>query len=207
MLKRTYGRLLLTLLVVTGLAGKVTDSTITKSERKQLVSQYKDTRNELLNTVKGLSETQANFKPSPDKWSVKECLYHIILSEESLWGTLEENMKLPATPEKRSDVVVSDADVIKMVRSREAKYQASENLQPVNGPWKSLDEAVDAFKALRGRHLKYVRNTTEDLRNHLVPTPAGTIDAYQFMLFIAGHSDRHTQQMKEVMSHPDFPQK
>lgn len=207
MLKRTYGRLLLTLLVATGLAGKVNDTSLTKAERKELVSQYKETRTDLLSAIKGLSETQANFKPAPDRWSVRECVAHITLTEEGLWQMLEQTMQQPATPEKRSEVKVSDADVLKNITTRNAKFQAPENFQPVKASWTTLDETADAFKTLRARHLKYARTTTEDLRNHIVDAPFGKIDAYQFMLFIAGHSNRHTQQLREVMNDPAFPRK
>lgn len=207
MLKRTYGRLLLTLLVATGLAGKVNDTSLSKAERKTLVAEYKDTRSDLLSAVKGLSETQASFKPAPDRWSVKECVAHIVLTEDGLWETLEKAMKEPANPEQRSEVKVSDADITKGITTRDAKYQAPEPFRPVNAPWKTLSETVDAFKNTRGRHLKYARTTTEDLRNHVMDTPFGKIDAYQFMLFISGHSNRHTQQLREVMEHPDFPKK
>jgi hypothetical protein len=31
------------------------------------------------------------------------------------------------------------------------------------------------------------------------------LDAYQFLLFISAHSDRHTKQMLEVKADPNFP--
>jgi hypothetical protein len=31
------------------------------------------------------------------------------------------------------------------------------------------------------------------------------VDAYQFMLFLAGHSKRHLLQIKEVKADPGFP--
>src|SRR5690606_3070146 len=73
MLKRTYGRLLLTLLVATGLAGKVNDTSLSKSERKFLVTQYKETRAALFSKTKDLSTAQLKFRPAPDKWTIEEC--------------------------------------------------------------------------------------------------------------------------------------
>ena len=43
MLKRTTGRFLITLLVITGLAGTVNDNTLSKTERKYAMSLMKDT--------------------------------------------------------------------------------------------------------------------------------------------------------------------
>ena len=71
MFKRTNGYILLTLLVLTGLAGRISMNTITSPERRLLIDHLKETKNTLVKSVKGLSEEQLNFKPAPDKWSIK----------------------------------------------------------------------------------------------------------------------------------------
>ena len=205
MLKRTKGRLLITLLVITGLAGTLNDTALSKQERKVAVNHLKDTKADLLKSVKGLSDAQLNFKSTPDKWSVKECVYHITLTENALWQMFEATMKEPATPERRSEVKVSDEDIVKMIEDRSKKATAVEFLQPNKAPWKSTEEALTAFKSSRTAHLKYTKNTTEDLRNHIFKLPFGSIDGYQFILFMSAHSRRHTKQIDEVRSDPKFP--
>lgn len=207
MIKRTMGRFLLTILVITGLAGTINNTSISKSERKSALNLMKDTRNEVLKSVKGLSEAQLNYKAAPDRWSIKECMYHIAISEKNLWGMLEMNMKSPANPEKRSEIKITDADLVKKIEDRSMKVKTVEPFEPKNSPYKSLDEAVNAFKAMRADHIKYMKSTTEDLRNHVVqmPMPLGTLDCYQFSLFIAAHSNRHRQQIDEVKTDPGFP--
>lgn len=205
MLKRTTGRLLLTLLVVTGLAGTINDTSLTKQERKFAVNELKETRSKLLSSVKGLSETQLNFRTAPDRWSIKECVYHITMAENGLWTMLQGAMKGPATPEKRSEVKISDEQLLKGITDRSTKFKAPEEIQPDKSPWKTLDEALSAFKTSRADHLKYTKTTTEDLRNHLIQMPMGAIDGYQFILFVGGHSNRHTQQIEEIKADPNFP--
>ncbi|MFT3675819.1 MAG: DinB family protein [Chitinophagaceae bacterium] len=205
MLKRTKGRLLLTLLVVTGLAGKMTDTTITSKERKFLVSELKDTKSAIQSTVKGLSDAQLNYKSAPDRWSIRECVYHITLAESNLWNILEAAMKNPPTPEKRKEVTVSDDALLKGITDRSEKRQAPETIRPDKAPWKNTQEALAAFKLSRNNHLKYAKTTTEDLRNHIIELPFGKVDAYQFMLFMAGHSQRHLLQIKEIKADPGFP--
>jgi hypothetical protein len=51
MLKRTKGRLLLVLLVCTGLAGTLNNSSLSQKERKQAISLIKSSRNEVLASV------------------------------------------------------------------------------------------------------------------------------------------------------------
>jgi len=207
MIKRTMGRSLLTLLVVTGLAGTINDSSISKKERKSGVVIMKDTRDDAVNATKGLSDAQANFKAAPEKWSVKECMYHIAAAEKLLWTMFEGTMKAPANPEKRSEIKVTDEQVVTMIEDRITKAQAPEPIQPKNTGYNSLTEAVEDFKNSRGNHIKYLKNSTEDLRNHVVQMPFGYIDCYQFLLFMAAHSNRHTQQMNEVKADPVFPAK
>ena len=205
MLKRTTGRLLLTLLVITGLAGTLNNSSISKKERKSAISLMKDTRAEVLKSVKDLTNAQLNFKANPDHWSVKECVYHIAISEKNLWGMLEATLKSPANPEKRSEIKVTDDQFVKRLEDRTNKVKTAEPFEPKNTPYQSLDQALDAFKTGRADHIKYLKSTTEDLRNHVVQMPFGWIDCYQLCLMIAAHSNRHRQQIDEVKADPGFP--
>jgi len=118
---------------------------------------------------------------------------------------LDNNLKQPATPDKRSEVKVSDDDLIKMIENRSTKAQAPEQLRPENTTFKTADEALTSFKENRDKLLDFVKDTKEDLRNHIYELPFGKIDGYQMVLFIGAHSNRHTQQIKEVMSDPNFP--
>ena len=205
MLQRTKGRLLLTLLVISGLAGTLKSTSISKKERKYGTTLMKDTKSDLLKSVKGLTDAQLDFKAAPDKWSVKECVYHIAGAEKLLWSLLEETMKTPANPEKRTEIKVTDEQLVKMIEDRSMKAQAPEPIQPKNTGYKSLEEALDDFKKNRAEHIQYLKTTTEDLRNHVAQFPFGYIDCYQLCLFIAAHSNRHTQQLKEVMANAGFP--
>lgn len=205
MLKRTKGRFLLTMLVITGLAGTLKDTSLTKQERKIAVAELKETRSDLFKAIKGLSENQLNFKSAPDRWSIKECVYHITLAETNLSGMLTATMKEHAAPDKRAEVKIRDEDLMKLIKNRDNKLQAPEMLQPVKAKWKTMSDALLDFKATRGAQIKYAKSTTEDLRDHFIQLPIGWIDAYQFMLFISGHSSRHTSQILEIKSHPDFP--
>ena len=82
MLKRTKGYTLLLLLVLTGLAGRLFTTTITSQERRFLLDELKESKAGVQNAIKGLTEEQLNFKTSPEKWSVKECLQHIAIKND-----------------------------------------------------------------------------------------------------------------------------
>ena len=205
MIKRTKGRLLLTLLVITGLAGTINNTALDKQERKFAVMQLKNTRADLLKSVKDLSDAQLNFKPASNKLSIKECIFHINTVENTLWGLLNNKMKTPSDPEKRSAITLTDVGLLNNLDSRHHRIEIAEKLQPEKDSWLSTAEALDDFKEMRNDHLKYVKTTTEDLRNHPVEMPFGWIDSYQLILFIAGHTNRHIQEIEEIRSNPSFP--
>jgi len=205
MLKRTYGRLLLTLLVISGLAGTIKNTSISKKERKYATTLMKDHKMALMQSVKGLSEAQLNFKPAADQWSVKECMYHIAVTEKAIWDMMQGAMKGAATPDKRSEIKMTDEQVVAAIESREKKVKTFAPMEPQNAPYKSMDEAVNAFKTSRAEHIKYVKTTTEDLRNHIAQVPFGMIDCYQMSLFMTAHTERHRKQIEEVKANPNFP--
>ena len=207
MLKRTKGRILLTMLVITGLAGTVNNSTLSNKERKFVIIQLKDTKTDLVASIKGLSETQFNFKPSAQKWSIKECIYHITSTEKSLWNKLEAAMKEAATPEKRLELKISDEDLLKAITDQTAKDMMTESLQQDKFRWHSVSDALSIFKSSRAQYSKYIKTTTGDLRNHFIQLPIGWVDCYQSIIFMSGHSNRYIHEISEIIADPRFPKK
>ncbi len=190
------------LLVVAG--APLRAESLTKAERERLVNHLQKTRQFLLDEVAGLSEAQANFKPAEDRWSVAECAEHITLAEDFLRGVVGQAMQAPAAPERKEELKGKEDQVLKFVTDRSQKFQAAEPLRPT-GRWNSLEATIEVFKASRKKTLDYAHGTQEDLRSHIVAFPAGDMDAYQFLLYLSGHTERHTLQIQEVKAHPDFP--
>ena len=203
--KRHFGYLLLTLLVISGLAGTPTNNSLSIKERKYVTELLKDTKSNVVNAVKGLTEAQLNFKAGPDIWSIKECIYHIAISEKKLWGLMETSLKGAANPEKRAEIKMTDDQLLKMLEDRSFKVKMSESFEPKKSPYKTNEEAIEDFKMTRANHIKYLKATTEELRNHVIQMPFGWLDCYQLCLMIGAQSNRHTQQINEVKANPRYP--
>jgi hypothetical protein len=171
MLKRTKGYVLLTLLVLTGLAGRIHSDTLSGKERRYLNDHLKESRDNFLSSFRGLNEEQLNFKSAPDKWSVKDCIHHLALSEQGLRTMADNALKQPANPEKRSEIKITDEQLWQMVVSREQKAQAPETLRPDQAKWATVKDAASDFKTHRSNLIKYVKTTTEDVRSHVVQFP------------------------------------
>ncbi|MFT6868077.1 MAG: hypothetical protein ACJA08_002927 [Cyclobacteriaceae bacterium] len=175
---------------------------LTKEERTNAVSLLKDTHKELLKTVKGLTEAQLNFKPDADTWSITEVMEHIAVSELGLSQALQMTVK--AEGQDKPENTISDEMILGIITNREQKIKTRPDLEPVN-KFGSFEGSLEAFTNQRKTNLTFIKDTDDSLRDRYFEFPFGQADMYQLMLFIAGHSQRHTDQIKEVMAHADFP--
>ncbi len=205
MLKRTKGCLLLALLVISGLAGTINDNSLSYKERKSAINLMKKSKDEVLNSVKGLSEAQLNYKAAPNSWSIKECAYHIANSEKNLWTLMQTAMKSPPNLEKRSAIKMTDEQLMNLMDDCNYKIKTDEDFDPKTIHYKNLDEALNAFKTRRTDHIKYMKSTTEDMRNHVLKMSFGWVDCYQLCLVMAFHCNRHVRQIEELKADPNYP--
>jgi hypothetical protein len=115
-------------------------------------------------------------------------------------------MKTPAltTPKDPAETANADQMIIKNVGNRSARFQAPEPVRPKHQT-ATPQELLSQFFASRKRSLEFAE-TTQDLRSHCVDSPFGKCtDAYQWLLLLSGHSERHTAQLLEVKADPNFP--
>jgi hypothetical protein len=181
-------------------------TTLSAAEREAALNSLQATHDAFLKSIAGLSEKQWRFKPAPDRWSVAEVSEHIAVSEATIFGLVQGTiMKSPANPDRRAEVAGKDEIVLTKVPDRTHKVQAPEFLRPTNR-WATREELTKAFEDSRKATMDYVRTTNDDLRDHFGPHPVlGTLDAYQWILLISAHSERHTKQIEEVKADPNFP--
>jgi uncharacterized damage-inducible protein DinB len=176
----------------------------TQAEKDKALQYLESTQEGVMDATKGLSAAQWNFKSAPERWSVAEVMEHIAAAEDFIRGNITENvMKAPARP-ATEDVKALDDIVVAKIPDRSVKAQAPEPLKPTNrfgSPEASL------------KHFLESRQTTEafltshnDLRDHATDSPLGKkLDAYEWILFLTAHSQRHTKQILEVKADPNFP--
>ena len=181
-------------------------TTLSAEERDAALKSLQATHDAFLKSIAGLSDKEWKFKPAPDRWSIAEVSEHIAVSESMILGYVQKQIVTSAaTPEKRAEVKVTDQQILTLVPDRSHKAQAPEFLKPTNR-WATRDELVKSFEDSRRATMDYVRTTNDDLRDHFRPHPLlGPMDAYQWILLISAHSERHTKQIEEVKADPNFP--
>jgi len=177
---------------------------MTPAERTFLVEQLEKSKADFLASIAGVTSAQWTFKPAPDVWSVAECSEHIILAEDFLRGVAQNMLKSPAVERLATSNAEVDQKLVTGVGDRSQKRKAPEPIVP-SGKIATPADAVAEFAARRDKSLEYARTTTDDLRVHVTKGPAGPMDAYQFLLLMASHTGRHTQQIREVEANADYP--
>jgi hypothetical protein len=178
---------------------------VSRADKDRALQYLESTKNGVLDATRGLSAAQWNFKSAPDRWSVAEVMEHLAAAEDLLRGlTQEQVMKSPAVPVRDAEETKkADEGVLTMVPDRSHKAQAPEPLKPTNR-FGSPAAAQKHFVESRAATEEYLKSTP-GLRAHLGDSPLGKLDGYEFVLFIAAHSERHTKQMLEVRADPNFP--
>jgi hypothetical protein len=203
MLRKMQAGLFVAMLMMVCTAGaKAQDAT--PEDKEKALKYLETTKQGVLDSVKGLSEAQWNFKPAPDRWSVAQVMEHIATAEDFIRTADKENvMKAPAGDATR-DVKKADEGVLMMVPDRSHKIQAPEPLVPAN-KYGTPEAAIKHFVESRAETEAFLKDTP-GLRAHVATdTPIGALDGYEFILLIAAHSERHTKQINEVKADPNFP--
>ncbi len=182
----------------------VAQSTL-ENDKEFLLNYIQETTNNLALNIRGLSEAQLQFKPAPDSWSISQCVEHIIATELMLLDMSQTTLAGPENPERKQEVTTKDKDMISGMEDRSKKFKAPEILIK-EGKYTDAQTAMQEFMETRQKLVDLVNNVSlDDMRNRISDSPAGAIDTYQSLLFIAGHCARHTLQIEEIKAAPNFP--
>jgi DinB family protein len=159
-------------------------------------------RGYLVESVSTLSAAQWNFRPDNDTWSIADNLEHLVLIEGRVHAIIGNMVNSPeAEPgHKESEM---DGFIINEVPKRSIKVKAPVPVCPASrwtGP-----EGLELFIVSREQTMQLLAAPL--LRGRVMPNPFfDPWDGYQWLLAVASHTIRHTRQILEVKTHPNFPQ-
>jgi hypothetical protein len=179
---------------------------ISQTDRDALIRDLERSRAAFLEAIADVTtEAQWNYKPAADRWSVAECAAHIIAAEEYFRQNIATALKSPPIPVAQQSTA-GDAIMVKMIRDRSQRFQAPAGLEPT-GKVVPKAQAIKDFETTRATTLEYVRTTQDPLREHASGTPPNITTAYQLVLMLSGHTERHTAQLLEVKATAGYPKK
>jgi len=194
MFKRTRGYILLTMLVLTGLAGRMHSNILTTKERHTLVAELKSSKNDFLKNIDGLSARQMRFKARKKDLSIQDCIYKLVETEHSLWTTAQASLKQETFSIHKTfaDEILPSVIQQQSIGSNSTKFS-------------SIKEALKFYKNEKAEILKYVHTSTQNVRGHIARTTIGNFDSYQLMLLTTIYCKYYTQQIEQIKAHPRFP--
>ena len=181
------------------------DTMITDQERETALALLARSRGVVLKAIEGVTESQARWKPTPERWSILEYVEHLAVSDDALVALVKRTLESPARAETTEERSAREQKIRETPVPRGVN-RAPEHLKPV-ARFNTLAEAVSAFLAARERTVEYARSTADDLRKHFAPHPVlGSLDGFQWLCGNARHAESHAAHVVEIRGMPDFPQ-
>jgi len=182
-------------------AGSALAAPMTRMERQRLVAHLEMTESWLVSEVSGLSAAQLHFRPAPGSWSVLEVVEHLVVCEPIYWKNLHDALQAPPSSAGKSG---SDDSVLWYGIDRTWRQKAIAG-EEAKGQLHDLATGMAAFHKLRAQMLEYAKTTQDDLRGHVVERERS--DAYQWLLLISTHSQRHVLQIREIKADSKYPKR
>lgn len=196
MFKRTRGYVVLTLLIITGLASQVSTPTINSNERKLVISRLKESKKHFTASINGLSEKQLSFKPE-GMHSIKEYCGLLDAYTKTTWSMAKTALQLPANKECK----MTEAACMKMAGGSISCCSKSCTLGNI-----SCNTGITSrLKERQAELVRYAKTTTEDLHGHSIETPSGKMDIYEALLSISSKTNETTEVIRRIKAHPGFP--
>ncbi len=177
---------------------------MTDDDREHLLVHFQMTTQMVAEQVRGLSPAQLEYRASPDRWTIRECVSHLAVAEPDYWRELMDAVKAPANmnmKDKKSSA--TDADIMWYGIDRVVHTKTGGGHEKVE-TYKDMAVALAKFQALRATMIEYIKSTNDDLRSHSFGEKE-PIDSWQWMLEISTHAERHIQQIREIKNSPGFP--
>jgi uncharacterized damage-inducible protein DinB len=181
--------------------------TLSAEERKWVLEMLDHNSRRFLDDIRPLTVDQWNFKPAPGTWSVAEIAEHIYRAEGLLRSIAQKSLQSKAEPEKAAALQGKESAMISLSENQDVKADAPEVLYPT-GAFATKELLKAAFQQVRADTRAYVASTNDSLKVHVAYHPQfKDLTAYQWLVWIAAHANRHTAQIEAVMARDTFPRK
>jgi hypothetical protein len=180
-------------------AGFSAAAPMTALERQRLVAHLEMTASWFVDEVSRLSPAQLAFRPAPESWTILEVIDHLVVVGPIYWEDLQKALKAPPG----RNTTNTDADILWYGIDRTNREKAIPSEVPKG--LRDLQAGLDAYRKQHARLLQYVKTTDDDLRGRFVDRQSS--DAYQWVLLISTHEQRHLLQIREIKANPQFPAK
>lgn len=177
-----------------------------------LIASLKNTTQQVTTNFSSLSNEQLNWKPDISKWSIAQCLDHLIVSNSTYFPTFDKIINKTY----RLPFVQKLNPFNKVFGSVMVKYLGPQSKQKLKHP-KLFTPSTSTLSSVIiedfSEHQEVLINYFQQL-NHLekdrivITSPANSFVSYSLhhaMQIITVHEQRHFNQAMNVLSHPNYP--
>jgi uncharacterized damage-inducible protein DinB len=182
------------------------DPHMSTEERTKVLNYLAESRKEYLAAIDGVSAEQWTWKPAPNRWSVGETAEHIVLAEALLFDFVQKAMASEVNPNWQEQTKGKTEFIEKVMAPRLGKAQAPEPIVPTGGL--TQEQVRERFEKQRVDIEKFAAETQLALKDHTAEHPFkvfNTLNAYQWLIYIPLHTERHDKQIAEVKATAGYP--
>ena len=180
---------------------------IDQSERDHLVNLLSESRDKVLISTDQLSVEQWTFRQNKESWSIGDNVEHLGLVEPILFGQVTSALVSDVNPNWAEATAGKENLLKEKLLDRSTRRDAPNAVLPAGGVEPAYARRV--FKEHRDVSLQFTLETVKPLKAHTADhrrAVYGTLNAYQWLLFIAYHTLRHVEQIADVTCAPGFPE-
>jgi hypothetical protein len=172
---------------------------ITDQERQAAIARLESSRDALLAAVSDVTDEQASFKPTPDRWSILQLVEHLATSDPGLMALIQRALASPAQPELVEETRKHDRRFLGELKPLPRGVNKAPDFLLPKSAYPKLADAIAAFEKAREATIAYARSTQDDLRDHFAPhSVLGPMDGFQWLMACALHAESHTLQILEL---------
>lgn len=157
--------------------------------------------------LSGLNDAQTQFRPAQDDWSIAEIAEHIGITTD---GFLRITYKLLKQAEAASAPPLAGLSLNHVLldnagRQNPLRFPAPERVRPQGGQ-AVAESLVKITRSLADFQVARPRLAATDCSQPKFPHPAvGELNAYQWMIVLGEHLDRHRGQIERRKAEPGYP--
>ena len=165
-----------------------------EEEISLMVADLEASRAGLIHSLRDATEADATRHPAPGRWSVLDCIEHLVIAEHYLLRQIMEAQQGEPVPDAKREERIR-----RYGADRSRPMQAPEGGNPT-GRYQSLADSLRDFNAARTTTIRFVEGCDTDLRARSVSHPVlGTLNAWEMLLTIVAHPHRHAGQIREIL--------
>ena len=197
MLKRTKGYLLLTLLVLTGLAGRMHMDTLSAKERRMAIRELKTAKASFTDHTISLTEKQLKFRPQGWELTIEGLIKQHTLLQEKIW-----QLNRIAIKREASVLALNHTDALSRLEKDPRQLAI---LAPVKHAELTYQGSANNYLQINADMLRFLRTTTDNVRAHEVMILKEKLDAYQLLQLSAVCTLYYCRLIDEFKNAPGFP--